>query len=121
MGGEIFFQHLRQLLARQESEDLADVLEVFQLCLLLGYQGRYSAGDRGELRTLMAAAEDKIRRVRGGFGELSPAWEPPSGEKVAAARDPWLRWLAVAAVSSLVFVSVLFMLLRSSLLGASPS
>jgi type VI secretion system protein ImpK len=119
MGGEIFFQHLRQLLARQESEDLADLLEVFQLCLLLGFQGRYSTADRGELRSLSGAAEDKIRRVRGAFGELSPAWAPPTGEKVATARDPWLRWLGVGAVTSLLLVGLLFGLFRSSLLGVS--
>ena len=31
MGGESFFRHLHQLLARQDADDLADVLEVFQL------------------------------------------------------------------------------------------
>jgi len=115
MGGEVFFQHLRQLLERQESEDVADVLEVFRLCLLLGFQGRYGTGDRGELRSISAAAEDKIRRVRGGFGELSPTWALPSSETVARARDPWLPWLAAAALISITFMVVLFGLFRSSL------
>jgi type VI secretion system protein ImpK len=115
LGGEVFFQHLRQLLARQESEDMADVLEVFRLCLLLGFQGRYSSADRGELRSVSAAAEDKIRRVRGVFGELSPNWALPTGETVARARDPWLPWLAFGAVTTFVLMCVLFGLFRSSL------
>jgi type VI secretion system protein ImpK len=115
MGGEVFFQHLRQLLARQESEDVADVLEVFRLCLLLGFQGRYSTADAGELRSISAAVEDKLRRIRGGFTELSPAWALPSGERVPRARDPWLPWLSVAALASIVLVGVLFGWFRSSL------
>jgi type VI secretion system protein ImpK len=115
MGGEVFFQHLRQLLSGHESEDLADVLEVFRLCLLLGFQGRYSTLDRGELRSVSAAAEDKIRRIRGGFGELSPKWALPTGETITRARDPWLPWLAVGAASTVVLMLTLFGLFRSSL------
>jgi type VI secretion system protein ImpK len=114
MGGEIFFQHLRQLLARQESEDLADLLEVFQLCLLLGFQGRYTA-ERGDLRAASAMTDDKIRRIRGPFGELSSAWSPPSGEKLARSRDPWVRWLALAAVMFLLIAGLLFGLFKVSL------
>jgi type VI secretion system protein ImpK len=111
MGGEIFFQHLRQLLGRQESEDLADLLEVFQLCLLLGFQGRYTS-ERGDLRAMSAMTDDKIRRIRGGFGELASAWAPPAGEKVARSRDPWVRWLAAMAVISLLVAGLLFGLFR---------
>jgi len=115
MGGEIFFQHLRQLLARQDSEDLADVLEVFQLCLLLGFQGRYSAADQGELRGLATAAGEKIRRIRGSFGELSPSWALPSGENVPRSRDSLLPWLTMAALVLFVGVWLLFGWFRSTL------
>jgi type VI secretion system protein ImpK len=114
MGGEIFFQHLRQLLGRQESEDLADLLEVFQLCLLLGFQGRYTA-ERGDLRAMSNMTDEKIRRIRGGFGELSSHWAPPSGEKVARSRDPWVRWLALGAVTCLIVAGLLFGFYRVSL------
>jgi type VI secretion system protein ImpK len=115
MGGEVFFQHLRQLLASQDSENLADVLEVFHLCLLLGFQGRYSTTDQGELRGLSTAAGDKIHRIRGSFGELSPAWGLPSGETVPRARDPWLGFLLVLAVSTFVGVWLLFGWFRTTL------
>jgi type VI secretion system protein ImpK len=115
MGGEIFFQHLRQLLSRQDSEDLADVLEVFQLCLLLGFQGRYSTADQGELRGLATAAGEKIRRIRGSFGELSPSWALPSGETPPRSRDAWLPWLTLAALASFVGVWLLFGWFRTTL------
>jgi type VI secretion system protein ImpK len=115
MGGEIFFQHLRQLLARQDSEDLADVLEVFQLCLLLGFQGRYSTMDNGELRGLSTAAGEKIRRIRGSFGDLSPSWSLPDGEVPPRARDPWLPWLTTVAIAAFVAVWLLFAWFRVEL------
>jgi len=115
MGGEIFFQHLRQLLSLQDSDDLADVLEVFQLCLLLGFQGRYSTADRGELRGLATAAGEKIRRIRGSFGELSPLGALPSGETPPRSRDPWLPWLSVLAVVAFVGAWLLFGWFRTTL------
>jgi len=115
MGGEIFFQHLRQLLSRQDSDDLADVLEVFQLCLLLGFQGRYSSADQGELRGLATAAGEKIRRIRGSFGELSPLAALPSGETPPRSRDLWLPWLSVLALVAFVGAWLLFGWSRSTL------
>jgi type VI secretion system protein ImpK len=116
-GGEVFFQNLQQLLARQESDQLADVLEVHQLCLLLGFQGRYSRMDRGELRGLTMVVSDKIQRIRGRLGDLSPGWALPSGESVPAARDPWVGRLAVALVSTLVVAGALYALFHFSLLS----
>lgn len=123
MGGEVFFQYLRQLLARADSEDTADVLEVYQLCLLLGFQGRYSTGDRGERRELAGAVAEKLRRVRGGFGELAPGWAPTE-EAVARARDPWILPLTLGAVFSLVLALALFALFRWWLatgIGVAPA
>src|SRR5919199_4440507 len=66
MGGELFFQYLQQLLGRQDSEDLADVLEVYQLCLLLGFKGRYAVADPAGVQAVIGAVQEKIRRIRGG-------------------------------------------------------
>jgi len=60
MAGELFFQNLSQLLGRQDSADLADLLEIHYLCLLLGYSGRYSLGGGGELSQANATAPTKI-------------------------------------------------------------
>src|SRR5690349_10486688 len=62
LAGEVFFQNLQQLLGRQDSQDLADLLEVHYLCLVLGFGGRYSAGNRGELTQVIQMTGDKIRR-----------------------------------------------------------
>lgn len=121
LGGELFFQNVQGLLARPDSEDLADLLEVHQLCMQLGFHGRYSSGGTGELHTIMNQVADKIRRVRGDFGPLSPAWRPPPGEIPAARGDPWSRRLLYGAIAAFVVLAVLFaassLSLRSSLTG----
>src|SRR5262249_7749093 len=64
IAGEVFFQHLQQLLGRNDSPDLGDLLEIYYLCLVLGFLGRYSAGNRGELSQIMGATAQKLRRIR---------------------------------------------------------
>ncbi len=117
LGGEVFFDKLRSLLARHESEDLADVLEVYQLCLLLGFRGRYATGGQGggELERWRAAGADKIARIRGGFPGVTPAWITPVHESFPLARDPWLRPLAAGATTVLAIALVCWLLLRVSL------
>jgi len=77
IAGEVFFQHLQQLLGRNDSADLADLLEIYYLCLLLGFGGRYSVANRGELGQIMSMTAAKIYRVRARFSQLSPAWVLP--------------------------------------------
>lgn len=117
MGGEVFFQNLRELLGRPDSEDLADLLEVHQLCMLLGFKGRYTLGDTGELRAFMGQTAEKIQRIRGGYGPLAPQWAPLAGESLPTTVDPWLNRLVMAAgISScvaLLFLIVFTLLLRS--------
>jgi type VI secretion system protein ImpK len=99
-------------LGRGDSADLADLIEIHYLCLLLGFSGRYSAGNRGELAQMMNLTGEKIRRIRGHFGPLSPAWQPPT-EKAVSQTDPWVkRWGIIAAVCAgvtlLLFVGYWF-------------
>jgi type VI secretion system protein ImpK len=107
MAGELFYQYLQQLLGRQDSEDLADVLEVYELCLLLGFKGRYSAARGGELQTLVAQTSQKIERVHGAVGELSPRWRPLPDE-IGIPGDRWIPRLTIAAVTGAVLALVLF-------------
>ncbi len=116
MGGEWFFQHVDQLLTRADDAHLADVLEVHQLCLLLGFKGRYGAGDQSPLHAITTRMGERIARLRGAPGDLAPAWRPPDDARVE--RDPWLRRLTVGAVASVVLAVALWgmytMLLRSA-------
>ncbi|MBZ5724201.1 MAG: DotU family type IV/VI secretion system protein [Acidobacteriia bacterium] len=116
IAGEVFFQNLQHLLGRNDSADLADLLEVHYLCLLLGFGGRYSAGNRGELSQAMNATAEKIRRIRGRFGPLSPNWVLP-GETARIRNDPWVRRLAIIAVICAALMVLLFVVYKVVLGG----
>lgn len=114
MAGETFFVHLDELLARQDGDELADLLEVFLLCLLLGFRGRYAA-DRGALDVRVRATREKVARIRGGREPLSPLWPLPAGEAAPAAHDPWVRRLWTAAAATACVAALLFLTYSLSL------
>jgi type VI secretion system protein ImpK len=111
IAGEVFFQNLQQLLGRGDSQDLADLLEVYYLCLILGFGGRYSAGNRGELSQVMNLTAEKIRRIRGPFPPLSPYWALPN-ETVASRKDPLVRRLGIIAAACAILMVVLFVIYK---------
>ncbi|MGD8319976.1 MAG: DotU family type IV/VI secretion system protein [Gemmatimonadota bacterium] len=114
--GERFFGYLQELLGRQDSEHVADTLEVFELCLLLGFRGRYSGDDQGQLRGLAEQIQAKIGRTRGGGEPVSPRWQLPEDEKAPLARDPWVSRL-VRGVAIAAGVAVVIFLVLSFALG----
>lgn len=115
MAGETFYRYLDELLTRPDSPELADLLEVFQLCLLLGFRGRYGAGESGERANRLRAAEEKIRRIRGPQGSMAPSWAPPSDEAPSGHRDPWVRRLGLGTAVALVIALLTWGVLRLSL------
>jgi type VI secretion system protein ImpK len=114
MAGELFFQYLQQLMARQDSADLADVLEVYSLCMLLGFKGRYSATHGGDIQVLIRQLAEKIERTRGKMGELSPRWRPPDAD-IGRRVDRWVPRLAVLAGATVLLALVLFISFKVSL------
>lgn len=119
VAGEIFFQNLQALLGLKDSQELADLLEVYYLCLLLGFAGRYGAGGRGELRAITQAVAEKIRRIRGPGADLSPAWLPPADVTPGVGQDPWVRRLAWGAVGAFVFAALLFVVFKLLLVSGA--
>ena len=117
MGGEWFFQHVDQLLARPDSAALADLLEVHHLCLLLGFRGRYGGDDRGALHAVASRLGERVSRIRGGPGDLTPAWRPPNDAVVG--RDPWLRRLVLGLAASVVLAAVVWGVAALSLRGSA--
>jgi type VI secretion system protein ImpK len=112
LAGEIFFQELQKALNRSDSHELSDLLEVYSLCLLLGFKGRYAAGGAGDLRSLMSSAQEKIRRIRGSSAMLSPRGMIPADAVRLVQSDPWVRKLAIGSVAAVVTSIVLFVLFK---------
>src|SRR5271170_1663269 len=108
VAGEIFFQNLQKLMTRTDSHDLADLLEMYQLALLLGFAGRYSMGGRGELRGIATQTGDRIQRIRQTSGWLAPGWQLPMEPPVKTGGDPWVSRMAVILIVAVVFVVVLY-------------
>jgi type VI secretion system protein ImpK len=119
MAGENFFRYIADLMARQDSGELADVLEVYLLCLLLGYRGKYGMADPGSVQGIMMSIQQKIQRIRGSRAVLPPSWVLPPNEKVPAAADPWLRKLVLVAGATLLLALVLFVLYKLALGGSA--
>lgn len=107
--GEIFFTNVQRLLQGSDSAALADVLEVYQLCLLLGFQGRHSAERHGELAAVRNSIAERITRIRGIRDEISPAWKLLATE-ARNLSDTWLRPLVWVAAGAAVITVLLFVI-----------
>src|SRR5277367_2193985 len=117
VAGDTFFDNLEKLLSRSDSHDVADVLEVYALCLLMGYKGRYGLSGPEATRPIIDSTLEKIRRIRGPLVGLSPAWAVPEGGAVIAKRDPWVRRLAFGAVGCVVLGFLFFIVFKMRLLA----
>jgi len=118
--GEVFFDNLRTLLTRQDSQETADCLEVYCLCMLLGFKGKYAlissisygsgpAGAPrygGEIQSVIRQAREKIDRIRGQVSFLPDA--PAPQVKQIATVDRWSRGLGIAALALFVLALVAF-------------
>jgi type VI secretion system protein ImpK len=115
--GELFFKGLDVLSARKDSPALADLLEVYYLCLLLGYRGRYSIGSSEELRSITQRAGQRIGEIRAGLPAVSAAVNTAPSQ--ARSKDIWTRrlgWTAIAlSVCAIVFFVAFKLLLNSGL------
>ena len=113
--GVIFFRTIERLLTRADSEPLADLLEVHQLCLLLGFRGKYGATGTGEIRNILAQIGEKIRRIRkatGPLGQVQP-------EAVLNPGDRWIPILRWSLVACIVLALVLFAVFKFSLASSA--
>ena len=119
LAGEWFFQHIEQLLARPDSLALADILEVYQLCLQLGFRGRYG-GDTAALSVISSQIAARLARLRGApMDELAPAWRPRAD--AVASFDPWIRPLAIGLGATIVLAIAIWGAGRLSLGSATNS
>jgi type VI secretion system protein ImpK len=117
--GVIFFEKLDQFRSRRDSGQLADILEVYLLCLLLGFEGRYSGGQRGELEGITDSLRMRIEYIRGRDDHISPAisLEPPTAPAAAPkVRKIQLRLLAIGLI---VFTLFFFVVLKLDLISMS--
>jgi type VI secretion system protein ImpK len=75
LAGEHFFNRLEDLRARGSAH--LQALEVYHMCLLLGFQGRYALDGQDKLAYLTARLGDEIARMRGRSRAFAPHGERP--------------------------------------------
>src|SRR5215471_11608320 len=77
--GEVFFERLEGLLrSAKDSTQLADLLEIYLLCMVLGFEGKYSGDERPKLHAVMERTRSKIEAIRQRRGRrLSPEGQLP--------------------------------------------
>jgi type VI secretion system protein ImpK len=75
LAGEHFFQRLDDLRAKGSVH--LQALEVYHMCLLLGFEGRFALDARDKLNYLTARLGDEIARMRGKSRGFAPHAERP--------------------------------------------
>jgi len=112
--GERFFDRLKRLL--DEGATRTGVLEVYYLCLALGFKGRYAIHGREVLRRLVEDLHGRLERAYGAPGALSPRGRsrevPAEAEK--GGLPTWALWVGAA-----ILVALLYLGLSVSLSGAA--
>ena len=75
LAGEQFFVKLEAL--RREGAARVQILEVFHVCLLMGFQGKYIIEGSEKLGYLTARLGDEIAHLKGSRAAFAPHWAPP--------------------------------------------
>lgn len=102
--GEAFFDRLKQLFGEQGRDE---VLEVYYLCLALGFKGRYQIHGREVLRQLVDELQSRLARAPGGSaGPLAPHALPrgPAAEAQASGFPTWALFVGAALLAVLLYL-----------------
>ncbi|EJM87854.1 type IV / VI secretion system protein, DotU family [Pseudomonas sp. GM74] len=96
LAGEGFFEKIDAL--RGDVKQNLDVLEVYHLCLALGFEGKFSLGQKDQLRYLANTLGQDIARYRKTPKTLSPDWALPDQVSQMLRHEVPL-WLYVALIA----------------------
>ena len=75
LAGEHFFDRLDA--ARNGGATRLNALEVFHMCLLTGFKGRYLLEGPEKLKYLTGQLGEQIAHIKGKSASFAPHWEPP--------------------------------------------
>lgn len=75
IAGETFFRKLDHL--RQHGESRLQVLEIYYMCLLTGFQGKYRLESPERLNYLILTLDKELAHHRGKRAAFAPDWQSP--------------------------------------------
>jgi type VI secretion system protein ImpK len=106
LAGTKYFDRLDSLLKRVETE--ADVVEIYYLCLLLGFKGKFDVFLEDQLPGEINKVAERLRQAgRLRAGVLSPHWkatDQPEPPPPAPELPRWVIWTAAGSIGLVVFV-----------------
>jgi type VI secretion system protein ImpK len=114
LAGENFFERLEQL--RAQGGVRLGALEVFHMCLLLGFQGRYLLEGTEKLNYLTSRLGDEIAHMKGRRGGFAPHAERPDQIRHKLRNDLplWVLYAVFGLVCVLGYVGLRTSLGRTS-------
>ncbi|MNZ65300.1 hypothetical protein BSF44_14270 [Pseudomonas sp. ACN8] len=106
LAGEGFFEKIDAL--RGDVKQNLDVLEVYHLCLALGFEGKFSLGQKDQLRYLANTLGQDIARFRKTPKTLSPDWALPDQVSQMLRHEVplWLYLALIALVCAGVYLTL---------------
>lgn len=98
LAGEHFYGELEQV--RQRGHASVQALEVFYMCLLTGFQGKYMLDGKEKLNYLIATLDKEIAHLKGKRAPFAPHWKSPDSIKHLMKADlpMWVVGSALALV-----------------------
>ncbi len=108
LAGEGFFENLAKLRARGEAA--AEIIEIYYICLLLGFEGKYGVEGSERLEALAKVIQDELERLRPSeLKNVSPHWKIADSPAPAASRLPrWLIYTCTAVIACCVLLYIGF-------------
>jgi type VI secretion system protein ImpK len=106
LAGEGFFEKIDSL--RSDVKKNLDVLEVYHLCLALGFEGKFSLGQKDQLRYLANTLGQDIARYKKTPKALSPDWALPDqvSQMLRHEVPVWLYLALIALVCVGVYLTL---------------
>lgn len=104
LAGEGFFERLEAL--RGDVKGNLDVLEIYHLCLALGFEGKHRLEHRDQLRYIANTLGQDIARYRKVPDELAPSWRLPDqvGQLLRHEVPVWVYLALIALLCGLVYL-----------------
>lgn len=99
LAGEHFFDRLEMLRSRGSTR--VQALQVFHMCLLLGFRGKYALDSSDKLAYLSGRLGDEIAHIKGRSRGFAPHAERPDhvAHKLRSARPLWVMGTLFALVA----------------------
>jgi len=114
LAGEAFFDRLDEL--RQGGARRLQVLEVFHMCLLMGFQGKYLLEGSEKLGYLSGRLGDEIALLKGKRATFAPHWAAPDrvSHKLRAEVPLWVIGSVFGLAALLAFIGMRWTLGRQT-------